>query len=67
MVLATGGSFLFLLILIYVPFLQPFVDTVPLSLLDWVEMIPFMFIAPTAAEIVKVYLRRRMARTVQAT
>jgi Ca2+-transporting ATPase len=66
MVLATGGSFLLLLILIYVPFLQPFVDTVPLSLLDWVEMIPFMFIAPAAAEIVKIYLRRRMARTVQA-
>ena len=55
MVLATGGSFLLLLILIYVPFLQPFVDTVPLSLVDWVEMIPFMFIAPTAAEIVRVY------------
>jgi Ca2+-transporting ATPase len=66
MVLATGGSFLLLLILIYVPFMQPFVDTVPLSLLDWVEMIPFMFIAPAAAEIVKIYLRRRMARTVQA-
>jgi hypothetical protein len=29
-------------------------------------MIPFMFIAPAAAEIVKIYLRRRMARTVQA-
>jgi P-type Ca2+ transporter type 2C len=66
MVLATGGSFLLLLILIYVPFLQPFVDTVPLSLLDWVEMIPFMFIAPTAAEIIKIYLRRRMAKTAQA-
>ena len=66
MVLATGGSFLLLMILIYVPFMQPFVDTVPLGLLDWVEMIPFMFIAPTAAEIVKIYLRRRMGRPVQA-
>jgi Ca2+-transporting ATPase len=66
MVLATGGSFLLLLILIYVPFLQPFVDTVPLSLLDWVEMIPFMFIAPTAAEIVKIYLRRKMGQTMKA-
>jgi Ca2+-transporting ATPase len=66
MVLATGASFLLLLALIYVPFLQPFVDTVPLSLVDWVEMIPFMFIAPTAAEIVKIYLRRRTSRTAQA-
>jgi Ca2+-transporting ATPase len=62
MVLATGGSFLLLLVLIYMPFLQPFVDTFPLSLLDWVEMVPFMFIAPTAAEIVKIYLRRRAPR-----
>jgi len=61
-VLATGGSFLLLLLFIYVPFLQPFVDTVPLSLLDWVEMIPFMFIAPTAAELVKIYLRRKTSR-----
>ncbi len=66
MVLATGGSFLLLLILIYVPFLQPFVDTVPLSLLDWVEIIPFMFVAPIAAEIVKVFLRRRSARMKQS-
>jgi len=66
MVLATGGSFLLLLILIYVPFLQPFVDTVPLSLLDWIEIFPFMLIAPAAAEIVKIYLRRKSAQAVQA-
>ena len=62
MILATGSSFLMLLLAIYVPFLQPFVDTVPLSLGNWLEMLPFMFVAPTTAEIVKIFLRRKANR-----
>ena len=62
MVVATGSSFLLLLILIYVPFLQPFVDTVPLSPGDWLMMLPFMFVAPAAAEIIKVFLRWRAGK-----
>ncbi len=67
MVLATGSSFLMLLLAIYIPFLQPFVDTVPLSLGDWLTMLPFMFIAPTTAEIVKSFLRRKANRLAPAT
>jgi Ca2+-transporting ATPase len=66
MVLATGASFLLLLAAIYLPFLQPFVDTIPLSLSDWLLMLPFMFVAPTAAEIVKVFLRKKAARLAQS-
>jgi Ca2+-transporting ATPase len=66
MVLATGSSFLMLLLVVYLPFLQPFVDTVYLSLSDWLMMLPFMFIAPTAAEIVKVFLRRKAVRPAAA-
>jgi Ca2+-transporting ATPase len=66
MVLATGSSFLFLLAAIYLPFLQPFADTFPLSAGDWLMMLPFMFVAPTAAEIMKVFLRRKAARMVEA-
>jgi Ca2+-transporting ATPase len=67
MVLATGASFLMLLAAVYLPFLQPFVDTVSLSASDWLMMLPFMFIAPTAAEIVKVFLRRKAARMTEAS
>lgn len=61
MLWAVGSSFLLLLLVIYVPFLQPFFDTVPLSLGDWLRMAPFMFVAPLAAEITKMFLRHRSA------
>jgi Ca2+-transporting ATPase len=66
MVLATGASFLMLLAAVYLPFLQPFVDTVSLSASDWLLMLPFMLVAPAAAEIVKVFLRRKASRMAQA-
>jgi Ca2+-transporting ATPase len=44
---------------VYVPFLQPFFDTVPLSPQDWLFMLPFFFASPIAMELVKLYFRRR--------
>jgi P-type Ca2+ transporter type 2C len=63
---ANGSSLLIVLIAVYVPFLNPFFDTVPLSIGDWIFMIPFMCIASIAAEITKVYIRNRAARMVTA-
>jgi len=51
-------SMFLVLITIYVPFLRPFFGTSFLGLTDWVEMIPFMLMAPVAAELVKIYLRK---------
>jgi Ca2+-transporting ATPase len=62
MLWANGSSFLIVLISVYVPFLNPFFDTVPLSIGDWLFMIPFMCIASVAAEITKVYIRNKAAR-----
>jgi P-type Ca2+ transporter type 2C len=62
MLWATGASALIVLIAVYVPFLQPFFDTVPLSLGDWVLMIPFILMASIAAEITKAYIRKKAAR-----
>jgi magnesium-transporting ATPase (P-type) len=44
---------------IYVPFLQTVFGTVPLTLNDWVVIVPFMLLASIAAELTKVYLRAR--------
>ena len=66
MVLATATSFLLLFLVIYVPFLQPFFGTVPLGLNNWLIMLPCFLIAPTAAELVKVYLRWKSARLTPA-
>jgi Ca2+-transporting ATPase len=59
MVWAVGVSFLLVLLVVYVPFLQPFFDTVPLTAGDWLFMLPFFFASPIAMELVKAYFRAR--------
>ena len=66
MVWAVGVSFLLVLTVIYVPFLRPFFDTVPLTVSDWLLMLPFFFASPVAMELIKVYFRKRMARSLSA-
>jgi len=61
MVWAVGVSFLLVLMVVYVPFLAPFFDTVPLSAGDWLFMLPFFFASPIAMELLKVYFRKRSA------
>jgi Ca2+-transporting ATPase len=63
---ANGSSFLIVLISVYVPFLNPFFDTVPLSVSDWIFMLPFMLLASIAAEITKLYLRHKAAGMISA-
>ncbi|MBI4292358.1 MAG: cation transporting ATPase C-terminal domain-containing protein, partial [Betaproteobacteria bacterium] len=62
MVWAVGVSFLLVLMVVYVPFLRPFFDTVPLSADDWLFMLPFFFASPIAMELLKVYFRSRSAK-----
>ncbi|MDR1934816.1 MAG: cation-translocating P-type ATPase, partial [Candidatus Accumulibacter sp.] len=46
MVWAVLASFLSVLLVVYVPFLNPFFDTLPLSASDWLLMLPFFFVSP---------------------
>jgi nucleotide-binding universal stress UspA family protein len=62
MVWAVGVSFLLVLMVVYVPFLRPFFDTVPLTAGDWLFMLPFFFASPVAMELLKVHFRRRAAQ-----
>ncbi|MEI7432015.1 MAG: cation-translocating P-type ATPase C-terminal domain-containing protein, partial [Betaproteobacteria bacterium] len=66
MVWAVGVSFLLVLMVIYVPFLRPFFDTVPLSVEDWMFMLPFCFASPVAMELLKFIFRKHAARTAEA-
>jgi Ca2+-transporting ATPase len=59
---AVGSSLLLLLVTIYVPFVQSFFGTVPLSLTDWIAMTPLFLVASTAAEVYKAILRRFASR-----
>ena len=62
MVWAVGVSFILVLLVIYVPFLRPFFDTVSLTASDWLLMLPFFFASPAAMELLKIYFRSRMTK-----
>jgi Ca2+-transporting ATPase len=66
MSIATASSFVLLLIVMYVPFLQGVFGTYPLDLSAWLRIAPFFFVAPITAELVKLFLRRRAARRAAA-
>jgi nucleotide-binding universal stress UspA family protein len=57
MVWAVAVSFALVLTVVYVPFFQPFFDTVPLGLDDWMLMLPFFIASPVAMELLKLYFR----------
>ncbi|MGH8732511.1 MAG: cation transporting ATPase C-terminal domain-containing protein, partial [Burkholderiales bacterium] len=59
MVWAVGASLTLVLMVVYVPFLQPFFDTVPLTLDDWLLMLPFFFASAIAMELLKLFFRSR--------
>jgi Ca2+-transporting ATPase len=62
MLWAVGGSGLLVILTIYVPILNPFFDTVPLSMSDWVMMLPFILLASVAAELTKAFIRWRLSK-----
>jgi len=62
MVIAVGSSFLLLLAVLYLPFLQPFFSTVPLSLQEWLLILPLILLPSIAAELTKLVLRRLAGR-----
>jgi Ca2+-transporting ATPase len=66
MLWATGGSLLLVLGVVYLPFLQPFFYTVPLTIGDWFFMLPFLFASPVAMELLKIYMRYRKTRMMLA-
>jgi Ca2+-transporting ATPase len=59
---AVGASFVLLLVVIYVPFLQVIFGTAPLTIRDWLVMLPFILMASVAAEITKAIIRWRVER-----
>jgi Ca2+-transporting ATPase len=50
---AVASSLVLLLLVIYVPFLQPFFNTVPLGMAQWELVLPLLAVPAVAAEITK--------------
>ncbi|NTV53965.1 MAG: cation-translocating P-type ATPase [Syntrophaceae bacterium] len=63
---AVGGSFVLVLLVVYVPFLQTFFGTEAITFADWLEMAPFFFASPLAMELVKIYIRKRKEKRMLA-
>jgi len=54
---AALSSLLLVLITVYVPFFRPFFGTAIIDFKDWLVILPFVFAAPVASEIVKIFIR----------
>ncbi len=65
MLYAVASSMLLLLAVIYVPFLQPIFNTVPLGWAEWQIVLPLLFVPAIVAEISKWLLgiQLKVART----
>ena len=53
---AVLGSMVLVLLVIYIPFLNTIFDTVPLTLLEWEQIIPLLLLPSVAAELVKYFV-----------
>ncbi len=56
---AVGASFVLLMAVVYVPFLQPIFETVPLGLREWGIIGPLLFVPSIVAEVNKLIDSRR--------
>lgn len=55
---AVALSLILLALVVYVPFLQPIFNTMPLGLREWIVMLPLILLPSIAAEVTKWFLRR---------
>jgi len=55
-------SFVLLLSVVYIPFLRPIFDTVPLGAREWTVVLPLLLVPGIAAEITKAVVRLRTRR-----
>jgi len=62
---AVLASFVLVLLVIYVPFLQPIFNTYPLGWAQWLEMIPLILLPSIAAEVTKTITSRKRIKKLQ--
>lgn len=51
-------SAVLLLVVVYVPFLQPIFDTAPLTLIEWAEILPLVILPFIAGEVTKLFISK---------
>jgi len=63
---AVLGSLVLIIIVVYVPFLQPIFNTAPLGVGHWLEVLPLILLPSVAAELTKVFIRKLMKKELAA-
>lgn len=61
--LAVLSSFLLVMVVVYVPFLNPIFNTQPLELVEWAEVVPLFLIPFAGAELIKRFVFRGKVET----
>ncbi len=59
---AVIGSMVMILLVVYVPFLQPIFNTAPLGWEQWLEILPLVLIPSVAAELTKVFMLKQIQK-----
>ena len=67
MAYAVSASFILLMCVIYLPFLQPIFNTISLTLEHWAMLLPLTLLPSVAAEVAKFFLRRNVQQPAVAT
>ena len=63
---AVVSSLILLLAVVYIPFLQPVFDTVPIGWMQWLYLLPLLFLPALAAELTKWLLALRRDQAASA-
>ncbi len=63
---AVLGSLILIMLVIYVPFLQPIFNTASLGWAQWLEILPLVLIPSVAAEVTKIIMLKSMHKKRQA-
>ena len=59
---AVLGSLVLIILVIYVPFLQPIFNTAPLGWAQWLEILPLILVPSVAAEVTKYALQKKIQK-----
>ena len=59
---AVLGSLVLIMLVIYVPFLQPIFNTAPLGWAQWLEILPLILVPSVAAEVTKYAMQKKIQK-----
>ena len=63
---AVLASLILIMVVIYVPFMQPIFNTAPLGWSQWIEILPLILVPSVAAELTKMFMQKKLRKEREA-